>query len=38
MVNGATSLRQLAERLRLVGVGLGNFRDPGEGTEPSLFP
>lgn len=26
------------QRFRLVGVGLGNFRDPGEGTEPSLFP
>ena len=26
------------QRFRLVGVGLGNFRDPGEGGEPSLFP
>jgi DNA polymerase IV len=25
------------QRFRLVGVGLGNFRDPGEDTEPSLF-
>jgi len=26
------------QRFRLVGVGLGNFRDPGEDAEPSLFP
>src|SRR5580658_3804715 len=26
------------QKFRLVGVGLGNFRDPGEDTEPSLFP
>jgi DNA polymerase-4 len=26
------------QRFRLVGVGLGNFRDPGKGPEPSLFP
>src|SRR6266567_2997625 len=25
------------QRFRLVGVGLGNFRDPGDDTEPSLF-
>jgi DNA polymerase-4 len=25
------------QRFRLVGVGLGNFREPEEGTEPSLF-
>jgi DNA polymerase IV len=25
------------QRFRLLGVGLGNFRDPGEDTEPSLF-
>jgi DNA polymerase-4 len=27
-----------SQRFRLVGVGLGNFRDRGEGAEPSLFP
>jgi DNA polymerase-4 len=27
-----------SQRFRLVGVGLGNFRDPAEGAEPSLFP
>jgi DNA polymerase IV len=26
------------QRFRLAGVGLGNFRDPGESAEPSLFP
>jgi len=26
------------QKFRLVGVGLGNFHDPGEDTEPSLFP
>jgi DNA polymerase-4 len=26
------------QRFRLAGVGLGNFRDPDEGAEPSLFP
>jgi DNA polymerase-4 len=26
------------QRFRLVGVGLGNFRDPREGPEPTLFP
>jgi DNA polymerase-4 len=26
------------QRFRLVGVGLGNFRDPDEGAEPLLFP
>lgn len=26
------------QKYRLVGVGLGNFRDPGEDAEPSLFP
>jgi DNA polymerase-4 len=26
------------QKFRLVGVGLGNFRDPGEEAEPSLFP
>jgi DNA polymerase IV len=25
------------QKFRLVGVGLGNFRDPGEDTKPSLF-
>jgi len=26
------------QRFRLVGVGLGNFHDPEEAAEPSLFP
>ncbi|MGB6688498.1 MAG: DNA polymerase IV [Terracidiphilus sp.] len=26
------------QKFRLVGVGLGNFHNPGENTEPSLFP
>jgi DNA polymerase IV len=26
------------QRFRLVGVGLGNFRDPDDGSELSLFP
>jgi DNA polymerase-4 len=26
------------QRFRLVGVGLGNFRDPAASAEPSLFP
>jgi DNA polymerase-4 len=26
------------QRFRLVGVGLGNFREPDEGSELSLFP